>query len=144
MAFLSRLFGSARTAAEQPAAPTPAPAPASARRRPLPSAGELRRERRALLRFREERLRDLGGIVLEMVRRDEYRQDLIFEQAAELLDIEERLQELEALLAAATSVRRRPRSVRCECGAPVLWGSNFCANCGRAVAETAAPAADAS
>ena len=27
-----------------------------------------------------------------------------------------------------------PRTVRCECGAPLLWGSRFCANCGRPAA----------
>ena len=40
---------------------------ADGRRRP-PS--ELRRERRALLRLREQKLRDLGGLSLEMYRRD--------------------------------------------------------------------------
>jgi glutathione S-transferase len=105
-------------------------------RRPLPSAGQLRRERRALLREREDRIRDLGGIVLEMIRRDEFREDLVYEQAAELIALEDRLRELEALLAAATSVRRAPPTARCACGAPVLWGSHFCANCGRPVGET--------
>jgi hypothetical protein len=109
-------------------APPPPPSPA---RRPLPPAGQLRRERRALLKIREERMRDLGGIVLEMVRRDEFREDLVYEQAAELIGLEDRLHELEALLAAATTVRRTPPSARCACGAPVLWGQHFCANCGR-------------
>ena len=136
-AFLSRLFGSARTAG-------PTPQPAAGPRRPLPSPSQLRRERRGLLRARENKLRDLGGIVLEMVRRDEYRQDLIFEQAAELLDIEERVHEIEALLATATSVQRTRRPVRCECGAPLFWGTNFCANCGRPVADGTGGAAEAS
>jgi len=109
-------------------APVPTAAPA---RRPLPPAGQLRRERRALLKAREERLRDLGGIVLEMVRRDEFREDLVYEQAAELIALEDRLHELEALLAATTTVRRTPPSARCACGAPILWGQHFCANCGR-------------
>ncbi|MBA3787994.1 MAG: hypothetical protein H0X21_04785, partial [Actinobacteria bacterium] len=50
------------------------------RRRPTPPPGELRRERRALLRLREERLRDLGGIALEMYRRDRFREDLVLER----------------------------------------------------------------
>ena len=125
-AFISRVL---RPAPDAPAAPaTPA-------RRPLPPTGQLRRERRGLLRQREERIRDLGGIVLEMVRRDEFREDLVYEQAAELIGLEDRLHELEALLAAATSVRRTPPSARCACGAPILWGQHFCANCGRPAGE---------
>jgi hypothetical protein len=108
--------------------------PAPARRRPLPPAGRLRRDRRALIRVREQRVRDLGGLVLEMVRRDAFREDLVYEQCSELMGIEERIQELDALLATATAVRRTPPSARCSCGAPILWGSHFCANCGRAVA----------
>ena len=116
-------------------AETPEPARAGgAVRRPLPPAGELRRERRALLRLREERIRDLGGIVLEMYRRDQFREDLVYEQAADLVALDDRLAELDALLAAATGVRRAP-AVRCACGAPVLARSRFCANCGRAVGD---------
>jgi hypothetical protein len=115
----------------RPAAPEAQPAPVDPARRPLPPAGQLRRERRALLRRREERIRDLGGIVLEMVRRDEFREDLVYEQAADLIGLEDRLHELETLLAAATGVRRSPPSARCMCGAPVLWGQHFCSNCGR-------------
>jgi hypothetical protein len=88
------------------------------------------------LRERDDRIRDLGGIVLEMIRRDEFREDLVYEQAAELIALEDRLHELEALLAATTTVRRSPPPARCACGAPVLWGSHFCGNCGRPVGET--------
>lgn len=69
-----------------------------------------------------------------MVRRDAFREDLVYEQCSELIGIEERIQELDALLATATAVRRTPPAARCSCGAPILWGSHFCANCGRAVA----------
>ena len=127
--FLSRVL--------KPAADVAPPPPAAPARRPLPPAGQLRRERRALLKLREERIRDLGGIVLEMIRRDEFREDLVYEQAAELIGLEDRLHELEALLAAATSVRRATPSVRCACGAPVMWGSHFCGNCGRPVGADA-------
>jgi hypothetical protein len=125
--FIARVLRpTAETAVAEPVAPA---------RRPLPPTGQLRRERRGLLRQREERIRDLGGIVLEMVRRDEFREDLVYEQAAELIGLEDRLHELEALLAAATSVRRAPPSARCACGAPILWGQHFCANCGRPAGE---------
>jgi hypothetical protein len=103
-------------------------------RRPLPPASQLRRERRALLREREQRLRDLGGIVLEMVRRDQFREDLAVDQCGGLMALDERLRELETLLATATAARRSRPSARCECGAPLLWGSRFCASCGRPVA----------
>ena len=36
------------------------------------------------------------------------------------------------MLAAVAAARRAPPA-RCECGAPLLWGSHFCANCGRPV-----------
>jgi hypothetical protein len=107
-------------------------------RRALPHPGQLRKERRALLRVREERLRDLGGLMLEMFRRDQFRQDLLVERCDELIALDERLQELDTLLAAAVSVRRAAPAARCACGAPLVWGSHFCANCGRPVADTPA------
>jgi Double zinc ribbon len=110
--------------------------PAGPPRRALPHPGQLRKERRALLRVREERLRDLGGLMLEMFRRDQFRQDLLVERCDELLALDERLQELDKLLAAAVSVRRAAPPARCACGAPLVWGSHFCANCGRPVAAT--------
>jgi predicted nucleic acid-binding Zn ribbon protein len=103
-------------------------------RRSLPHPGILRRERRGLLRVREERLRDLGGLMLEMYRRDQFRQDLLVERCEELMALDDRLQELETLLAAAVSVRRVAPAARCSCGAPLPAGAHFCANCGRPVA----------
>jgi hypothetical protein len=105
-------------------------------RRPLPPPSQLRRERRALLRAREDRIRDLGGLMLEMYRRDQFREDLLAERCSELVALEERLAELDALLATALSIRHR-RAARCECGAPILWGSRFCSSCGRAVGAEA-------
>lgn len=98
----------------------------------------LRRERRALLRAREDRLRDLGGLMLEMYRRDQFRQDLLIERCDQLIALDDRLQEVDSLLAAAVSSRRVAPAARCACGAPIVAGSHFCPNCGRAVA--AAPA----
>ncbi len=145
MARLPRVPGLRRGGEPAEGASQPEPPPArvqpAAIRRPLPPAGQLRRERRVLLRAREERIRDLGGLVLEMVRRDQFRRDLVYDRTTELLALEERLRELDALLAAAVGARRA-RSVRCECGAPILWGSRFCASCGRPIAaelESGAP-----
>ena len=118
-------------------APVPAPTPRAVRRA-LPPAGQLRRERRALLQLREQRLRDLGGLMLEMYRRDQFRQDLLVDRCLELGRLEERLAELDALLAAAISRGKTRPSARCECGAPIFWGSKFCAQCGRAVTDAPA------
>ena len=119
--------------------PSPAVPPSSPRavRRALPPAGELRRERRSLLQMREARLRDLGGLMLEMYRRDQFRQDLLVDRCAELATLDERLVALDSLLAVAVSRGRTRPSARCECGAPVFWGSKFCAQCGRPASATA-------
>jgi hypothetical protein len=97
----------------------------------LPSPGTIRRERRGLIRAREEKIRDLGGLALDMHRRGVFRQDLLDERARELIALEERLRELDSMLAAATAARRPGGAPRCTCGAPILWGSHFCSNCGR-------------
>ena len=74
--------------------------------------------------------------MLEMFRRDQFRQDLLVERCGELIALDERLQELDTLLAAAVSARRAAPQARCACGAPLVWGSHFCANCGRPVEAT--------
>ena len=61
------------------------------RKPPAPAASDLRRERRALLLLREERLRDLGGLTLEMYRRDQFNEALVVERCAELVAIETRV-----------------------------------------------------
>ncbi len=127
-----------RRTADQAAPPPPTP---RAVRRALPPAAQLRRERRVLLHAREERLRDLGGLMLEMYRRDQFRQDLLVDRCGELVALDERLSELDTLLAAAVSRGRTRPAARCECGAPVFWGSRFCAQCGRPVGA-AAPASE--
>src|SRR5262249_11405085 len=75
-----------RDAQPEDTAETPPPPGAQpvAVRRALPHAGQLRRERRLLLQARETRIRDLGGLMLEMYRRDQFRQDLVVERCEEL------------------------------------------------------------
>ena len=109
------------------------PAPPRAQRVPPP--GSLRRERRALVRTREERIRDLGGLMLEMFRRDQFKQDLLIEQCQEVIAVESRLREIDELLEVSVAQRREGVGHRCTCGAPIQWGSHFCANCGRPVGE---------
>jgi uncharacterized Zn finger protein (UPF0148 family) len=62
-----------------------------------------------------------------MYRRGGFRDDLLAERAATIVGIDSRLADIETLLHTG---RRVPR---CECGAPVLRGSRFCPNCGRAL-----------
>lgn len=106
------------------AADTPGVAP---RRTP---AGVLRRERRALLKAREDALRDLGGLLVEMYRRGGFRDDLLQERSAAVVGIDARLGEIESLLHGSR------RAARCACGAPLLRGSRFCPNCGRPLEST--------
>lgn len=127
------------SSAENGSGTGPVSVAARPRRRNARSVGDLRRERRALLRLREERLRDLGGIALEMYRRDSFREELVLERCAELIGLEARVHELDALLGAARPLAGVPRSARCECGAPLLFGARFCANCGRPAVEVTAP-----
>ena len=110
----------------------PAASAAPRRRRYLPPPSRLRRERRALLRYREQRIHDLGGLVLEMYRQDQFRQDVVHEQAAELVALEERVREVDRLLDARR--RRSGRSLRCSrCGATLFPGARFCPSCGQAL-----------
>jgi hypothetical protein len=92
----------------------------------------LRRERRALLHVRDEKLRDLGGLLVELYRRGSFREDLLSEACAELVGIDARLVEIDDLLHA------NRRLARCVCGVPILRGSHFCPNCGRLLDAPAA------
>ena len=89
-------------------------APASAARPtaqyPYLRPRELKRERKALLEVREERLRDLGGLALEMYKRDRFNAGLVVERCAELVAIEARVQEIDALLDGSALRPRRRRS----------------------------------
>jgi hypothetical protein len=96
-----------------------------------PPAGILRRERRALLNARNDALRDLGGLLVEMYRRGGFRDDLLQERAAVVVGIDARLGEIDELL------HGHRRLARCECGAPILRRSRFCPNCGRSLDEDA-------
>lgn len=136
---MARLPFTSRARASDGDADSPTPTQPTVTRRLLPPPGVLRRERRALLRVREERLRDLGGLMLEMYRRDQFREDLLVERCVELTGLDERLEELDALLAAATLGRRRPPSARCECGRAIAWGAHFCPDCGRPLRDMPAP-----
>jgi hypothetical protein len=125
---MSPLFRRRSAEAEPGAVPPPDAAGVAPRR---PHAGVLRRERRALLKARELKLRDLGGLLVEMYRRGAFRDDLLQEGCADVVGIDARLAEIDDLL------HSRRRAPRCECGAPILRGSHFCPNCGRPLGAAA-------
>jgi hypothetical protein len=113
------------------AAPLPPPPPGAPPRRPSPQ-----RERRELARLREIEMRDVGGLAVEMARRNDWRYPLLHSRCAEVLAIEERIHELDAIIAAVTMAARGVPATQCQCGAPILHGSHFCAHCGRPAPET--------
>jgi hypothetical protein len=102
------------------------------------SPGQIRRERRVLAQQREAEIRDVGGLAVEMARRDRFRPELLLARAADVLRMEERMNELDGLLVAAAAAPRGLRSLpTCRCGAPLLPGAHFCSNCGRPSAAAA-------
>jgi len=113
----------------------PLPRPASGYVAPPPR--ELKRERKALLQVREERLRDLGGLALEMYKRDRFSAALVVERCAELVAIEARIHEIDSLLDGSARLKREGGAL-CVCGAPLLLGARFCATCGRPAGEALA------
>ncbi|MDX6516834.1 MAG: hypothetical protein QOH73_2500 [Gaiellaceae bacterium] len=137
---MARLIPSLRRSEDEPE-PVLEPAPPTAAQQQLavpaqprpriPNVGVLRRERRMLMRTREERIRDLGGLMLEMFKRDRFREDIVLEHCAQLVALENRLHELNVLLTHASGRRRVAPGPQCECGAALLLGAHFCANCGR-------------
>jgi hypothetical protein len=104
----------------------------------VPPVRELKRERKALLLAREERLRDLGGLALEMYKRDRFNAELFVERCAELVAIEARVHEIDALLDGTVRLRTGGGGAVCLCGAPILLGARFCATCGRSVGDSRA------
>jgi len=70
--------------------------------------------------------------MLEMYRQDQFRQDVVHEQAGEIVALEERVREVDRLLAARTS--RSELSLRCvNCGTRLYEGAHFCPSCGQAL-----------
>jgi hypothetical protein len=100
--------------------------------------GRFRRERHRLLKVRERSIRDLGGLALEMVKRDEFKPDLIRRRARDILGLEAAAHDVEDALAAAENSIPSPSigvsgTSRCACGASNGFASTFCADCGRSI-----------
>src|SRR5918999_5233782 len=127
----------------RPAGPAPPP-PSAADGAPavdplvhVPSPRRMRRERHTLARRREMEIRDVGGLAVEMVRRDRFRPELLLERANEVLRLEQRMHELDGFLVALAAAPRGMRAMpTCRCGAPLLPGAHFCSNCGRPSSAT--------
>jgi Double zinc ribbon len=96
-----------------------------------PDPVRLQRERRDLTRQREIELRDVGGLAVEMVRRDHWNPDLLVTRSHEVLALEQRMHELDSLLVAEATARSYPNAAYCKCGAPLVPGVHFCSHCGR-------------
>ena len=99
---------------------------------------------RAILDHREVMLsgelqnrRQIGGLMVEMYRRNDYRDELLGTLCAQVVGIDDRLAEIDDVLGTR---RVQPR---CECGVPIMRGSRFCPSCGRDVTGGAAEQAHA-
>ena len=117
------------------------------RRRMTGRRGKLRRRARYLRRARELALRDLGGLVYESRRRNQFGGALIDEKVKRLAAIDAELRELEAVLGtpAGQTVLREPGvGGTCpRCGELHASDARFCAACGLELgAEPAAAAAE--
>lgn len=111
-------------------------APTSPRERIASAAAPLHDRRRRLVGARETTLRDLGGLMLEMYKRNRFREELLLDKCEEVLAIEVEIAHVDQRLfqlAPPNAAGMRPIG-RCECGAPIHPGQNFCGVCGRSFA----------
>lgn len=98
---------------------------------------DARRERRSLINRREVELRDVGGLAVEMIRRDRFRPELLVSRCNDVLALEQRIWDLDSYLATAEATPAALREATlCRCGAPLIRGAHFCSHCGRPATET--------
>jgi predicted RNA-binding Zn-ribbon protein involved in translation (DUF1610 family) len=107
----------------------------------------LRRKRRELDRRRQRALLDLGGLVVEMARRERMRVDLLKHRAAIVLAFDAEIDAIDQSLAARRPARSRAASAApveppsCPtCGTAIPAGANYCPSCGTSVLTDAAAA----
>jgi hypothetical protein len=105
------------------------------------AASELRKERAGLARRYQELRGDLGGLLIEMARRDQFNFHLLRLRAAEAVTVEQRAREIDGALtlhAASGRTALPPGTVamsskKCSsCTAAIPVDGNFCAYCGTA------------
>jgi len=115
---------------------------------PGPTKRALRRQRQELWRIYLGQVADLGGLVVEMARRGTLNGALVQRRAADVVALEQRIGELDALILSASQIRRgqvsaqvlppalepvAPTAVACaRCHALMPVDANFCAYCGAA------------
>ena len=103
------------------------------------STGKLRKERAGLARRYQEVRGDVGGLLIEMARRDHFNFHLLRMRATEALAIEQRAREIDGSLALRSA--RPPQSLppgsvamaamTCRhCLATISADANFCTYCG--------------
>jgi hypothetical protein len=106
----------------------------------------LRRRRQELVRQYQALVTDVGGLVVEMSRRGVHNHALVERRAADVVELERRIAELDGRIAAAAEVRRghvsvpplmaqieasAPAASPCaRCHALLASDANFCAYCG--------------
>lgn len=87
-----------------------------------------------LARERDVRIRDLGGLTLEMVRQERLNPDMLAAQAGRILELERLVAEIE------TPPPDQPETapqvdggteILCSCGWALEPGARFCSHCGR-------------
>jgi hypothetical protein len=113
----------------------PTAAPAEARS----AVGTLRKERAGLARRYQELRGDLGGLLIEMARRDQFNFHLLRLRAAEAVAVEQRAQEIDGQLTVHAATGRTslpPGTVAMTaktcttCSGAIPTDANFCAYCG--------------
>ena len=107
----------------------------------------LRRQRQELVREYQALVTDLGGLVVEMARRGFHNHALVERRAADVVELERLIAELDLHILAATAVRRGHVAVPslfaqleaapitqptpcAKCHALLVNDANFCAYCG--------------
>lgn len=122
-----------------------APAPAAGQVEPILDAkgrpatpAALRRERKLLLERRQIAVYHLGGLAFELYRRDMLPQGVVLTRAEQLAALDERVRQIDDLLADREQRRRARRAPvpsgpagQCvACHAPFEAGARFCSTCG--------------
>lgn len=126
------------TGTEEPAGLEPAEP--SARRPTARERGRMRRRLRKLVRLRDVKLRELGGLVLELQRLGRDNPELVSARSAELRAIDDEARQLAAALKDErdlSEVLAAGISGTCnECGALMSTDDRFCSRCGSAAGES--------
>jgi len=103
------------------------------------AAGDMRKERAGLARRYQELRGDLGGLLIEMARRDQFNFHLLRLRAAEAVAVEQRAREIDGQLTVLAASERMAipagtvamTAKKCgNCTGAIPADANFCAYCG--------------